>query len=132
MAALIEAKALLSILEERFTQELKQVMGLSEEERAFWEKSLATLTGLQSSELVKAKRQMAATRASVLQRELEAEKQVYDNLILQLKEGNVAKGFAGRQFEVVQPPTLASYPFSPVRSKMLIQFAGGGPPSGWP
>jgi succinoglycan biosynthesis transport protein ExoP len=124
--ALIEAKALLTILEERFTQELKQVMGLSEEERAFWEKSLATLTGLESSELVKAKRQMAATRANVLQRELEAEKQVYDNLILQLKEGNVAKGFAGRQFEVVQPPTLASYPFSPVRSKMLIQFAGGG------
>jgi capsular exopolysaccharide synthesis family protein len=124
--ALIEAKALLSILEERFSQELKQVMGLSEEERAFWEKSLATLTGLQESELVKAKRQMAATRANVLQRELEAEKQVYDNLIIQLKEGNVAKGFAGRQFEVVQPPTLASYPFSPVRAKMLFQFAGGG------
>jgi len=124
--ALIEAKALLTILEERFGQELKQVMGLSGEERAFWEQSLSSLTGLQNSELVKAKRQMAATRASVLQRELEAEKQVYDNLILQLKEGNVAKGFAGRQFEVVQPPTLASYPFSPIRAKMLFQFAGGG------
>lgn len=124
--ALVEAKALLTILEGRFTQELNQVMGLSEEERAFWEKSVAGLTGLKDGELVKAKRQMAATRANVLQRELEAEKQVYDNLILQLKEGNIAKGFAGRQFEVVQPPTLSSQPFSPVRGRMLFQFAGGG------
>lgn len=124
--ALVEAKALLLILEDRFVKELNQVMGLSEDEKAFWEKSLAGLTGLQGSELVKAKRQITATRGNVLQRELEAEKQVYDNLILELKEGNVTKGFAGRQFEVVQPPTLASIPVSPVRSKMLIQFAGGG------
>jgi capsular exopolysaccharide synthesis family protein len=62
----------------------------------------------------------------VLERELEAEKAVYDNLILQLKEGNVTRGFASRQFEVVQPPTMPAAPVAPIKSRMLIQFAGGG------
>lgn len=124
--ALVEAKELRRILDTRFLHELNQVINLSEDERAFWESSLATISGMGESELLEAKRQIVSTRSSVLQRELEAEKQVYDNLILQLKQGNVTRGFAGRQFEIVQPPTLPSRPIAPVKSKMLIQFAGGG------
>lgn len=124
--ALIEAKELLNILKGRFVGELNQVISLSEEERAFWEKSLAGLANASPEELANAKRQLVATRSSVLQRELDAEKLVYDNLILQLKEGNVTRGFASRQFDVVQPPTMPTAPFAPVKSKMLIQFAGGG------
>ncbi len=122
---LVEAKELLRILESRFEQEVEQVKGLSEEEGAFWEKSLANLGGTGEGRS-KAMRQLAATRANVLQRELEAEKQVYDNLILQLKEGKVTRGFAGRQFEVVQPPTLPPVPFAPSQAKLLVQFGGGG------
>ncbi|MBL9156012.1 MAG: polysaccharide biosynthesis tyrosine autokinase [Verrucomicrobiales bacterium] len=124
--ALVEAKELLRILETRFVTEFNQVMTLSEEERKFWESSAVTLANASPEELNKAKRQVVSTRSSVLERERDAEKSVYDNLILQLKEGNVTRGFASRQFEVVQPPTLPTMPVSPIKSKMLIQFAGGG------
>lgn len=124
--ALVEAKELLHILEGRFLQEFNQVMNLSAEEKKYWETSLASLSGADAAALANAKRQVVSTRSNVLQRELEAEKSVYDNLILQLKEGNVTRGFASRQFEVVQPPTMPGAPVSPIKSKMLIQFAGGG------
>jgi len=124
--ALVEAKELLNILKSRFVQELNQVMSLSEEERKFWETNLAHLANVSPDELVNGKRQLVSTRSSVLQRELDAEKLVYDNLILQLKEGNVTRGFASRQFEVVQPPTMPAAPVAPIKKKMLIQFAGGG------
>jgi succinoglycan biosynthesis transport protein ExoP len=123
---LVEAKELQRILEGRFEQEVNQVVGLSEEERAHWEKSLEGISAVSGGDRSKAVRQLAATRANVLQRELEAEKQVYDNLILQLKEGKVTRGFAGRQFEVVQPPTLPPIPFAPSKTKLLVQFGGGG------
>jgi capsular exopolysaccharide synthesis family protein len=124
--ALVEAKELLKILQDRFLQEFNQVMNLSEEERKYWETSLASLQGASLDALANAKRQVVSTRSNVLERELEAEKAVYDNLILQLKEGNVTRGFASRQFEVVQPPTMPAAPVAPIKSRMLIQFAGGG------
>lgn len=124
--ALIEAKELLRILDQRFVNELNQVISLDEEEKKFWDGNLQVLAAMSENDLTDAKRKLVLTRSNVLVRELEAEKQVYDNLILQLKEGNVARGFAGRQFEVVQPPTLPGMASAPVKSKMLIQFAGGG------
>jgi succinoglycan biosynthesis transport protein ExoP len=124
--ALVEAKELQRILREQFSSEVEQVIRISEEERAFWEERLAALGTLTPEQLIDAKMQIVSTRASVLQRDLDAEKQIYDNLILQLKEGNVTRGFASRQFEVVQPPTLPGFPAGPVKSKMIIQYAGTG------
>jgi polysaccharide biosynthesis transport protein len=124
--ALVEAKELQRILLNRFSVELDQVIRLSEEERGYWEKSLAGLTDLTGEELINSKRLLAASRLNILQGELEAEKQIYDNLIIQLKQGNLTQGFASRQFEVVQPPTLPGGPFSPVKNRMIIQYAGGG------
>jgi len=124
--ALVEAKELQRILMSRFATELDRVIRLSEDERAHWEQSVAGLSDLSGDELINSKRLLAASRLNILQGELEAEKQVYDNLIMQLKEGNLTQGFASRQFEVVQPPTLPAGPFSPVKNKMIIQFAGGG------
>lgn len=124
--ALVEATELQRILLNRFSVELDQVIRLSEDERAYWEKSLAGLSDLKGDELILSKRLLAASRLNILQGELESEKQVYDNLILQLKQGNLTQGFASRQFEVVQPPTLPPSPVSPVKSKMIALYAGGG------
>jgi len=124
--ALVEAIELQRILKARFSSELDQVIRISAEEKAFWEKSLASLGQLPESELIDTKRQIAGTRSTVLQRELDAEKQVYDNLIMQLKEGNVTRGFASRQFEVVQPPTLPGRPSAPIKEKIITLYAGGG------
>ncbi len=124
--ALVEARELQRILRGQFSGELDQVLRISEEERAFWEKSMASQTGLSPDEVINTRMQIAATRSSVLQRELDSEKQIYDNLITQLKEGNLTRGFASRQFEVVQQPTLPGGPIAPVKKTLLIQYAGGG------
>ncbi len=124
--ALVEAIELQRILKGRFSAELDQVIRISPEEKAFWEKSLADLGQLSEAELIDSKRQIVATRSSVLQRELDAEKQIYDNLIMQLKEGNVTRGFASRQFEIVQPPIMPGRPSAPIKEKIITLYAGGG------
>ena len=122
--ALVEASQLHSILKDRFAQELQRVINLSEEEQLFWEENREMLAAL--NERVESEIQLVGTRSNVLDRELEAEQQIYDSLITKLKEGNLSKGFAGKQFDVVQPPNFPSYPTGPDKKKILIKYTAGG------
>lgn len=124
--ALVEAKELSRILKERFSQELEQVLRLSEDEQRFWESNQSVFKDLAREELINTQIQLVSTRSSVLERELEAEQQIYDNLITKLKEGNLSKGFQSKQFDIVQPPTFPSSPVSPNRKKILQTYTFGG------
>lgn len=124
--ALVEARELRSILKARFSEELNQVVKLSEEERNFWLENQPVLDAMPLEDRVAAQIQLVSSRFSVIQRELGAEQQIYDNLITKLKEGNVSIGFASKQFDVVQPPNLPGGPFAPVKKKILTKYAGGG------
>ncbi|MDF1824421.1 MAG: polysaccharide biosynthesis tyrosine autokinase [Verrucomicrobiales bacterium] len=124
--ALVEAKELQTILKKRFTEELNQVIRLSEDEKQFWNENQTVLGDIPAEEKVAAQIQLVSTRSSVITRELEAEQQIYDNLITKLKEGNVSIGFASKQFDIVQPPSLPGRPFAPIKSKVLITYTAGG------
>lgn len=124
--ALVEAKELRSILRGRFSSELEQVLRLSADEKSFWEGNEVSIGGNGEEGKIDARIQLVSTRSSVLERELEAEQQIYDNLITKLKEGNISKGFASKQFDVVQAPTLPGGPFAPVKTKVLTKFGLGG------
>jgi polysaccharide biosynthesis transport protein len=124
--ALVEAKELRSILRGRFSTELEQVLRLSADEKAFWDGNEASIGSNSEEGKVDARIQLVSTRSSVLERELEAEQQIYDNLITKLKEGNISKGFASKQFDVVQAPTLPGGPIAPIKSKVLMKYGLGG------
>jgi len=124
--ALVEAKELRSILRTRFSTELEQVLRLSSDEKTFWEGNEASISSSGEEGKVDARIQLVSTRSSVLERELEAEQQIYDNLITKLKEGNVSKGFASKQFDVVQAPTLPGGQIAPIKSKILMKYGLAG------
>ena len=124
--ALVEAKELSKILKDKFSQELEQVLRLSEDEQKFWASNQPLLSGLPHDELINSQIQLVSTRSSVLTRELEAEQQIYDNLITKLKEGNLSKGFRSKQFDIAQAPTVPTHPISPVKQKMLATYTLGG------
>lgn len=124
--ALVEAKELRTILKAGFAEELNQVLRLNEDEKRFWEENQSVLEGMPMEDRVAAQIQLVSTRSSVISRELDAEQQIYDNLITKLKEGNVSMGFASKQFDVVQPPNLPGGPFAPNKKSILTKYVGGG------
>ncbi len=123
---LVEAKELERILKEQFSNELKQMMRLSEDERKFWDSNEVNLQNLDFDARINAEIQLVSTRSSVLAREIEAEQRIFDNLTTKLKEGNFSKGFATKQFEILQPPILPTMPVGPNQTKILLKYTAGG------
>lgn len=124
--ALVEAKELGEILKKNFSKELEQVIRLSEDEKAFWDQHSENFAAMDEDTRIDSQIQIASTRSSVLERELDAEQQIYDNLITKLKEGNVSKGFDSKQFDVVQPPSLPTWPTGPNKNKITMKYFLGG------
>ena len=124
--ALVEGKQLVTILKKSFHDELLQVISLSEEEQAFWAANAALLGQLKEEALVNAQIQLVTTRSSVLTRELDAEQQMYDNLLTKLKEGNISKGFESKEFDIIQPPSLPGWAFAPNKQRILATYTLGG------
>lgn len=128
--ALVEAKEHRRILKERFSSELDRVLRLSEEERQFWETNPAAKLAESGEALATDQMQVVATRARLLESELQSEQEIYNNLITKLKEGNVSKNFAGKQFDVVQPASLPGGPMGPNKKQILSKYLFGGTAAG--
>ncbi len=124
--ALVEEKELFRILKDRFSDAFSQVLSLSVQEKAYWDGNAEPLAQLSADKLIDAQIQLVSTRLSVLARELEAEQEIYGNLIIKLKEGKVSKGFASKEFEVADPPSFPSSPFAPDKGRILTQYLLGG------
>jgi capsular exopolysaccharide synthesis family protein len=123
---LIEAKELLSLLRKRFAEELTQVIGGSPEEQKFWQENAAGSNGLEGEALIAAQLRTVASRASILSKALETEQGILENLNMKLKEADVTRGIATRQFDIIQPPTLPGAPIAPSLNDVVGRFAGGG------
>ena len=123
---LVEARELGRILKEQFSSELEQVMRLSEDEKKFWDSNKVNLENQHFDARINAEIQLVSTRSSVLAREIDAEQRIFDNLTTKLKEGNFSKGFATKQFEILQPPVLPTMPVGPNQTKILLKYTAGG------
>lgn len=124
--ALVESKEHSKILKQRFSAELERVLRLSEEERQFWEDAGTSIADVEGEELATDQMQIVATRSRSLGRELESEQDIYNNLIAKLKEGNVTKNFAGKQFDIVQPASLPGGPIGPNKKSIMSKYTMGG------
>ncbi|MDF1659586.1 MAG: polysaccharide biosynthesis tyrosine autokinase [Verrucomicrobiales bacterium] len=124
--ALVEAKRHREILNARFENELDQVVALSENEAEYWAEEEARLVNVAPEKRISSKVQLVTTRSGVLNRRLESEQQIYDNLITKLGEGNVSKGFERKRFDIVQPPNLAASPVGPNRKEIVSKYTLAG------
>ena len=124
--ALVESKKHREILEERFEQELMQVLALSGDEADYWAKEETLIAALPADKRINSKVQLVMTRSGVLTRRMESEQNIYDNLITKLGEGNVSKGFERKRFDIVQPPNLAASPVGPNRKEIVSKYTLAG------
>jgi len=118
----IEAKELLKILHAQFSEELEEVLSGSEEEMKFWEEHFEVTGETGDAESVDEQRKIVEGRANLLSKEVQSEEAILGNLTSKLKEGAVSRGFLAKQFNVVQPPTLSSWPTEPNKSAILKKF----------
>lgn len=123
---IIEANQLLSILKERFSQELAKVLEASPEERQFWQDNFTVVAGAPEADRIEAQQKTVDARYNLLRKELQTEETILQNLTMKLKEGDVSRGFLAKQFEVVQPPTLPSWASAPNKSAILKKFTTFG------
>jgi capsular exopolysaccharide synthesis family protein len=123
---LIEAKELLTILRKQFTGELAQVISGSTDEQKFWQENATSVNGLTGDALTDAQLRAVASRASILTKGLETEQGILDSLNLKLKEADVTRGIATRQFAIVQPPTLPGGPKAPSLNEFITKFSSAG------
>lgn len=123
---LLEARQLVGNLRKMFARDLEQVLSSSAEEAAFWQQQAQAFSGLEGDDLINAQLKVVETRASVLRKDLESDQTIFENLIQELKQGEVVKGYSAKQFEVVQPPTLSYQPVAPKLTVILRTTVGIG------
>ena len=123
---LVEARKLVGILREEFSRELAQVLRLSPRENAIWAESEGDLKGLSPDELTDVRLRFVRTRSSVLQKDLESDRVLYDNLMTKLKEGQINQGHVAKHFELVDAPRLPGGPVAPDRAGLVRNGLAGG------
>ena len=123
---LIEARQLVANLKEKFAHELEQVLASSPEESEFWQQQSAGFASLKGDDLIEAQLKAVEARASILRKDLESNQTILETLLKEYGQGNVAKGFNTKQFEVVQPPTISYQPVAPVLLSTMRSTVGVG------
>ena len=123
---LVEARKLVGILRQEFSTELAQVLGLSPREIAIWVESEGDLEGLSGDELTDVRLRFVRTRSSVLQKDLESDRVLYDNLMTKLKEGQINQGHVAKHFELVDAPRVLGDPVAPVKASLVRNGLAGG------
>lgn len=123
---LIQGRQLVTNLKALFAHELGQVLASSPEEAEFWKQQISGFDSLKDDDLIGAQLKVVETRASILKKELESDQTIFENLIQELKQGQVVKGYSAKQFEVVQAPTLSYHPVAPKLMVIMRTTVGIG------
>jgi polysaccharide biosynthesis transport protein len=123
---LIEARQLVTNLKEKFVHELEQVLASTPEESEFWKQQSGGFASLKGDDLIEAHLKAVEARASILRKDLESNQAILDTLLKEYGQGEVAKDYNVKQFEIVQPPTISYQPVAPVLMSIMRTTVGVG------
>lgn len=129
---LVEARELVNILRDRFSQELEKVLVGAPDEAKFWEEETATWGSLAGEDLVEAQLKLVESRASLLNKSLESDQRVFDQFMTMLKAGQTTQDYTSKQFAVVQPPMISTdvQDIRPQKRPMVLKGVLGGGAAG--
>jgi succinoglycan biosynthesis transport protein ExoP len=120
---LIQARALMADLLQKFDLELKKVLANSKDEEAYWESNDASLTDTSWDTHVASELKLVEARTNVLQREVDTESALFDNVLKQMREADVSDKSAPTEIRMVEPPLLPLVPSAP-HKKIILMIAG--------
>jgi capsular exopolysaccharide synthesis family protein len=119
---LIQARMLLSDLMRSFDQDFKNVVANSPSETAYWASDKHNVAYVSAGDRISTELKLVEARSEVLQKEVDTESALFDNILKQLRETNVNHDSAATDIRVVEPPPLPVKPAKP--KKGIILFLG--------
>ncbi|MCE0483905.1 MAG: polysaccharide biosynthesis tyrosine autokinase [Methylacidiphilales bacterium] len=125
---LIQARALMDSLHHSFDNEIQKVMAAAPSEASYWAADAGHMTGTNGSfdDRVEAELKFVEARTSVLQREVDTESALFDNVLTQMREANVSKEAPPILVDIKQPPELPILPSKPNKIIVLLLGSLGG------
>jgi succinoglycan biosynthesis transport protein ExoP len=117
---LIQARALLADLLNSFDIDFKEVTKNSSGEAAYWASNLNELSTVAPAERIPTELKLVEARSEVLQKEVDTESALFDNILKQMRETDVSQDSASTEIRVVEPPPLPDVPAKPKKIIVLL------------
>ena len=121
---LIEAQELIRLASKEFDRELSNVLASSKVESDYWAEQ-APQVG-EAGDPLASKQKILHSRVNLLEKRLAQQEAMLVSLMTKISAADLSQGFEGKQFSVIQPPTLPGGRIAPIRSEMVRQGGMGG------
>jgi capsular exopolysaccharide synthesis family protein len=124
---MIQARALMADLMQNFDGEIKKVLANSKTEATYWSENDEGAMASPSVDIrIATELKLVEARANVLQREVDTESALFENVLKQMREADVSKESAPTQITLVGPPELPLKPTYPKKGVVLALGMFGG------
>jgi succinoglycan biosynthesis transport protein ExoP len=123
---LIQARMLLADLMQNFDLEFKKVMATSTTESSYWASNSNDLSSATPQERISTELKLVEARSEVLQKEVDTESALFDNVLKQMRETDVNQDSAATDIRVVEPPPLPGRPAKPKKMLILLLSIAAG------
>jgi capsular exopolysaccharide synthesis family protein len=124
--ALIQARTLLADLMQTFDQEIQKLMTTSNIESSYWSSNSNELASASPKDRIPTELKLVEARSEVLQKEVDTESALFDNVLKQMRETDVTQDTAATDIRVVEPPPLPNKPAKPKKALILLLGLMGG------
>jgi succinoglycan biosynthesis transport protein ExoP len=123
---LIQARMLLAGMLDDFDTEFKKVTATSSSEAAYWQSNSNDLSSAAPDDRVSTELKLVVARTEVLQKEVDTESALFDNVLRQMRETDVSQDSAATNIRLVEPPAVPTKPSKPKKGMvLLLGFAMG-------
>ena len=114
---LIQARTLLTGLFKDFDNEFKRIVSNSKSEAAYWATRKEMLATVAPDDYLPTEMKLVEARAEVLQKEVDTQIALFDNVSKQMRESNIARDSAATEIQLKDAPVV---PIKPAKPKKLI------------
>jgi succinoglycan biosynthesis transport protein ExoP len=123
---LIQARMLLAGMLQDFDTEFKKVIASSPSEAAYWASNSSDLASAAPDDRVSTELKLVEARSEVLQKEVDTESALFDNVLRQMRETDVSQDSAATNIHLVEPPVVPTKAAKPKKGIVLLLGAAMG------
>ena len=123
---LIQARMLLADLRQTFDQDFKNIIANSPAEAAYWASNSNGLSSATPDDRISTELKLVEARSDVLQKEVDTESALFDNVLKQMRETDVSRDSAATDIRMEGTPPLPTKPSKPRKTIILLLGLLGG------
>ena len=123
---LVQARTLMGDLLSSFDQEFKRIQSSSTSEASYWASNKEALAAGSADNRILTELRLVEARSNVLQREVDTESALFDNVLKQMREADVSKASSATQIQLVEAPATPLKPAKPRKLLILVIAIAAG------